>query len=537
MPAILTESPNSPHAHLPKRKPFEAEASDGLGISSTTLFNTRIPSMRFDDLGASFTNALNRSIYAANGASWVSPPSSPRSPPRSDSNPAASCSKNVFASIPEEKRHSPEVAQHEAGELNSSRLSSPKRRRRESPLYSPAQQQQPTTTTEQSGSETFTHQSEPGSSRSSWLEVQDAPQVKVQPPTPVIDDGGFEAPEETADLTDMFEMVNSSSSWVPLEPTRSEPVHIRSIADITNDRSPLTPSSSNNSTPPLSPSTTADSMINSTCTSLTSASLMLSNAIDLCELGVDAPTKSSKGKARAIGSPFDYEEDGFALGDNPEDSGVQIEKLMHSLQKPYTSRQPIKSSKSIEQPHGVGIATPVMSRKKISAPQQPLPPPPQLNTGLDALKERFHRTWTPKEDFEDPFSFLTRSGTESNLSTGVSPEANAIQCTTLGRKAQTGSLEFEELTLDSPTSGYIDHVREDPEHDGPDEADDEDDDGDYYDHEGDEHLRSEHEQKYPYNGDVQTRFRRMHTPEGSLWDLQEAVVCMGDRVEVSGVAF
>lgn len=52
-----------------------------------TLFNTRIPSMRFDDLDSTFTSDLHKSIYAADGTTCATPPATPRTRPRTRSSP------------------------------------------------------------------------------------------------------------------------------------------------------------------------------------------------------------------------------------------------------------------------------------------------------------------------------------------------------------------------------------------------------------------------------------------------------------------
>lgn len=208
-----------------------------------------------------------------------------------------------------------------------------------------------------------------------------------------------------------------------------------------------------------------------------------------------------------------------------EDGDAQIERLMLDLQRPYSFRKSTDFSRHQRQlQQSFDHAS--LSSSAAAANSRGAPPPrsevpnrygflfdddSEREAGLDTLQERFHRKWSPQQEIDDPFHFLARSETDSELTTGTQAVVpSAVHYTSVGRRPHFGDLDFGQLQLDSPASAAS-RKRERAA----------------YELERDETMATV----------GSTATKPLHTPEGSLWDLQEAVVCMGDRVEISGFAY
>lgn len=446
--------------------------------------SSRLPSMRFDEL---FEKDLNRLIYASDGATQSTPPcfrratatvGSPKSPrSRTHSHYSPKKKARAMASSPTEDMPSMSF-------LMSSTNQSPKRRktRHTSPRMPEIEvgstlpfltTQQPTPS--HSSTSTGLFSSAIKEEKPSPAEVPQ-PQVKVQPPTPVIDDGGFTT---LPDQEDLWKELDDSRDITSMS-TRDEQQGIRSIADITNDSS--SSHRSQPSTPPLSPSSTANSTSSSQSTRImTPASL--SEAFDMGAIGLHCSPSTRKPVPPTVlieNSADDEEEDG----------DVQIEKLMNSLHRPYSFSASPKSPRSRRNSHRkTAIHNGATFNHELG------------DRDLSSLQRRFEpKAGTPPTDFDDPFSFVSRSGTSSKVCAGKTRAPSPVQHHQFDHgRPQAGDFDFAALSLDSD-SPPIAWKR----------ARDESSDEEFY--------------------------ERGFFKEESLWDLQEAVVCKGDRVEF-GSAF
>lgn len=485
---------------------LDTEMDLGVPLSGFDLAkSSRIPSMRFDDLGSDFTSELERRIYAADGATVTSPNGKAKQKRASlRPAPAASGHRSHSSASHKHKGHSPPKTS--PAKSDSSRLLtvsySPKRRKRHGSLGSSSKRLSrscpPSAPSSSSlvedGSSSELSMPETVSQAGELPALSASPKVTIQPPTPVLDGEEFDSPPHSPS-NGFAAFVPSESDKLANDPARVSPPNqsIRSIADITNDSAdgdlgaPATNVAAHNrnvsdstATPPLSPSSSADTSLFSDMTSLTCSSL--GEAFSSGDVSHASPKVAAAKSFKPAHAPII--EEPYSNGEKEdEDGALQLDRMLENLHRPVT-------------------ASPLAASRYDQSQQEQVPSPYQFVSGLTRLQHSL----SPTTEHDDPFESMRFS--DHHLSTGYKAMASPVEITstreshkdfamaTAKSEACDLGLALGDFQLNSPPRGRKRDI------------------------------------STSAGGPIYT-----HGREESLWDLQEAVVCMGDRIEVRGYAY